>query len=133
MRYLIVSASMGAGHDGVARELASRLSSAGHDVGVVDLIHLQPWRTGVLLRRFYTSMVRYAPWLYELIYRVFFVPHRVQPTVAPAVRLALPELRRVVARYRPDVAVSTFHLAAQALGELRLRGGGEGNSVAVIV
>lgn len=133
MRYLIVSASMGAGHDGVARELASRLSSAGHDAKVVDLIQLEPYGTGVLLRWFYSAMVRYVPWLYELIYRIFFVPHRVQPTASPAVRLALPQLRRVVAQYQPDATISTFHLAAQALGELRQRGQLPVPSIVVLV
>lgn len=121
MRYLIVSASMGAGHDGAARELAGRLSRAGHHAEVADLIGFLPFRLGAMLRAFYSGMLRYAPWLYELTYRLFFVPRRVGPSASPLVLLTLRRLRRTIANHRPDTVVSTFHLAAQAVGELRQR------------
>lgn len=134
MRCLIVSASMGAGHDGVARELAGRLAHTGQHAEVIDLLDLLPLRLGVALRRTYSGMVRYVPWLYELVYRTFFVSRRHrQPTASPVVLLALPRLRRAVARHRPDAVVSTFHLAAQAVGRLRARGGLDVPAAVVLV
>ncbi|HEX5494298.1 MAG TPA: glycosyltransferase [Mycobacteriales bacterium] len=133
MRCLIISASMGAGHDGVARELGSRLSATGDHAEVVDMLDLLPFRLGAGLRRLYSGMVRFTPWLYELVYRVFFVARRRQPTVSPVVLAAMPGLRREVARYRPDVVVSTFHLAAQAVGRLRTGGGLDAPAAVVLV
>ena len=47
---LIVSASMGAGHDGAARELERRLVARGHDVRVVDYLKMVPLRLGGFVR-----------------------------------------------------------------------------------
>ncbi|GGP80889.1 MGDG synthase family glycosyltransferase [Streptosporangium pseudovulgare] len=73
---LILSASMGAGHDAVAAELARRLSAGGVDAEVADVLELLPLRLGAGLRRWYGWMMRSAPWMYALIYRVFFTPGR---------------------------------------------------------
>jgi UDP-N-acetylglucosamine:LPS N-acetylglucosamine transferase len=71
-RYLILSASMGAGHDGVARELAGRLTARGEQAEVLDLLSLLPLGAGRALRGGYQRMLAHAPWLYEAIYRGFF-------------------------------------------------------------
>ncbi|MEU6738336.1 MGDG synthase family glycosyltransferase [Streptosporangium sandarakinum] len=118
---LILSASMGAGHDAVAAELARRLSAGGVDAEVADVLELLPLRLGAGLRRWYGWMMRSAPWLYALIYRVFFTPGRTPP-VSPLTLLAAAGLRRLVRRRPPSEVVSTFHLAAQAAGHLRRRG-----------
>ena len=41
-RFLILSASMGSGHDAVAGETATRLAAAGHDVARADVLSLLP-------------------------------------------------------------------------------------------
>ncbi|GLZ12924.1 hypothetical protein Acsp04_31590 [Actinomadura sp. NBRC 104425] len=125
---LIVSASMGAGHDGVAAELARRLAAAGGAAEVVDLLELLPLGLGGGLRRWYGWMMRSAPWLYALIYRVFFAPppprrhRRACAWDSPLTVLAAARLRRLVAGRRPGEVVTTFHVAAQAAGRLRGRG-----------
>lgn len=120
-RILVLTASMGAGHDGVAAEIARRLRDLGHHVDVVDMLTLYPWRFGDALRLGYGTMLRATPWLYESIYQTFFVGRR-HANVSPAVSFALPQLRRVVAERRPDAVVSTFHLASLATGRLRRSG-----------
>lgn len=120
-RLLILSAGMGAGHDAVAAELARRLTALGADVRVVDVLHLLPLRLGRLLRGSYHWMIRRAPWLYEVIYRVFFLAKRA-PSVSPLTALAGARLLRLVAHRPPDEVISTFHVAAQVTGALR-RGG----------
>lgn len=121
---LVLTASMGGGHDGVAQELARRLRAEGHEVDVHDLLTILPWRLGEGMRAGYRGMLSAAPWLYEAIYRAFFVPHAgaAIPDVSPAVRLAASSLRPIIDARPPDVVVSTFHLAGQAASRLRREG-----------
>ncbi|GLX01407.1 glycosyltransferase [Microtetraspora sp. NBRC 16547] len=118
---LILSASMGAGHDAAAAELARRLAAAGVDAEVTDVLDLLPFRLGAALRGWYGWMMRSAPWSYALIYRAFFASGSV-PSVSPLTVLVAARLRRLLLRRRPDEVVSAFHLAAQAAGHLRARG-----------
>nr|WP_184988287.1 hypothetical protein [Sphaerisporangium rubeum] len=110
---------MGAGHDGVARELAGRLTRDGAQVQVIDVLRLLPLRLGPLLRWWYRTTVQRTPWIYEIVYQVFFV--RRSP-VSPLARLAAPRLRALTTREAPAHVVSTFHLAAQVTGLMRARG-----------
>jgi UDP-N-acetylglucosamine:LPS N-acetylglucosamine transferase len=120
-RLLILTAGMGAGHDEVAAELARRLASDGAKVEIIDVLRLLPFGLGRLLRRGYHCVISRAPWLYQVIYRVFFVAKRA-PSTSPLTILAASPLRRLVARIQPDEVISTFHLAAQMTGRLRSRG-----------
>ncbi|SDH15172.1 UDP-N-acetylglucosamine:LPS N-acetylglucosamine transferase [Nonomuraea jiangxiensis] len=113
---------MGSGHDGVATELAARLAAEGADTEIMDVLRMLPLRLGPALRRGYRWMILHAPWLYDVIYQVFFVGKRAGGT-SPLTALAAPRLRRLVAARAPDEVVSTFHLAAQLTGRLRERGG----------
>ncbi|WP_036320252.1 MGDG synthase family glycosyltransferase [Microbispora sp. ATCC PTA-5024] len=118
---LILSAGMGAGHDRVAAELASRLAARGAGARVLDVLDLLPLRLGAALRGGYRWAVGSAPWLYALTYRVFFVSGRTPP-VSPLTSLLARRLEEVVRRLRPVAVVSTFHVAAQAAGHLRAAG-----------
>ncbi|HET9841308.1 MAG TPA: hypothetical protein VFQ01_04810 [Nocardioides sp.] len=131
-RILLLSASMGSGHDAVAFELAKQCAGRDHETQVVDVLALCPWGTGRMLRAFYQGMLRHAPWLYEAIYRLFFDPcGGPKASVSPAVWLALPGTRRAVRSFHPDVVVSTFHLAGQVVG--RLREGGQAVPSVVVI
>ncbi|MEU8707975.1 galactosyldiacylglycerol synthase [Streptomyces sp. NPDC048565] len=126
-RFLIVSASMGAGHDAVAAELAGRLRADGHRTACVDLLDLLPVGTGRGLRAAYRTALRHCPWAYQAVYAAFFRDHGAPagrrdgwaPDTAPLAAVLEPRLRHVVDRWRPDALVSTFHQAAQVTGRLR--------------
>lgn len=121
-RYLVLTASMGSGHNQVARELAARLAGAG-EVRIVDLLDILPAGIGRALCDGYGGMLRAAPWLYEGIFQTFFVPRgQHQPSTSPLVALAARRLRPLLADYRPTAVVSTFHLAGQVAGRLRAHG-----------
>lgn len=122
-RVLIVSAAMGGGHLQVSRELARRLTERGQVVAVLDLLTVMPRPAARALAWVYPWLVNRAPWLYDLVYRVFFrARQRAGERASVPVRLALPGLARAVDRFDPDVVVSTYHLAALAVGRLRAAG-----------
>lgn len=121
-RVLLLSASMGAGHDAAAAELARRLTARGDEPVLRDLLALLPAGTGRLLRTSYGQMLHHAPWLYQGIYGHFFEPPARRRTRAdPVVVLAERPVRRLLADLAPDAVVATFHLAAQVTGRLRSR------------
>jgi UDP-N-acetylglucosamine:LPS N-acetylglucosamine transferase len=116
----IISASVGAGHDGAAAELARRLGAAGYKTDRYDLLDLLPRSLAQLLTTGYYRQLTAAPWSYQATVRVF---DRAGPTgfAAWAVRGADRPILRLV---RPDTVavVSTYPLASQALGRLRRSG-----------
>lgn len=122
-RILIVTATMGNGHVQVSEELRRRLAERGDAVEVVDFNALLPRGVGAWLQRLYPWLVNRAPWLYDLIYRhIFQGSQRSGGRAQPAVLLAMRRLREAVRDHRPDVVVSTYHLAALAAGRLRHQG-----------
>lgn len=122
-RVLLVTAAMGSGHVQVSREVAQRLGAAGHETRVEDLNDLMVGPTGQWLAHLYPWMVQRAPWLYDGIYRIFFkAPQDGGERVGIPALAAMAGLRRVVREFRPDVVVSTYHIASQALGRLRSDG-----------
>lgn len=120
-RVLIVSASMGAGHDVVANELARRLTSTGANPEVVDLLNLAA-AAGQRLRRTYSTLLRYAPWLYGGAMRLW--AHCPRPLETFTAANAAPfetALATAVSDADPDVIVSVYNLASQCLGRMARR------------
>src|SRR5262249_53781440 len=124
-RFLVLSASMGAGHDAVAVELVRRLEALGCRAERVDVLELLPAGIGAGVRWFYRATLRPPPGGYAGIYRAFFRPGEStlpRPGSAPLAALAEERLLGLVARLRPSAVVPVFHLAAQLTGRLRARG-----------
>jgi UDP-N-acetylglucosamine:LPS N-acetylglucosamine transferase len=116
---LIVSASMGAGHDGAAKELQRRLEACGHRVEVVDFLDAVAFHIGPVLRWFYQVQLRMAPWSYELSYKM--APLLRAPAVMLDTWLTRRKLKRVIKEFRPDAVVSVYPLASLVLGRMRRR------------
>jgi UDP-N-acetylglucosamine:LPS N-acetylglucosamine transferase len=114
---LIVSASMGAGHDGAAKELRRRLEASGHRVEVVDFLDAVAFHIGPLLRWFYQVQLRMAPWSYELSYKM--APVLRAPAVMLDTALTRRKLKRAIRDFRPDAVVSVYPLASLVLGRMR--------------
>jgi len=123
LNILIVSASMGAGHDGAARELRRRLEGTGHGVTLVDYLDAVPLRAGPVVRSSYKWQLRLAPSTYEASYQTWVdKPSRATPLAAALGTVTGPALRRWVTASRPDVIVSTYPLCSLVLGRDRQRG-----------
>ncbi len=123
MNVLIISASMGAGHDGAARELRRRLERDGHEARVVDFLTAFPLGTGRLVRSSYELELRFAPAAYELTYRLWYLlPAMAAPLMWVLSLLTDRRVGRWVTETRADAVVSTYPLASLALGRARRRG-----------
>lgn len=115
---------MGAGHDGAARELERRLVARGHDVRVIDYLHLIPFKLGGFVRWTYLFQLRVLPWTYDLTYKALGVgaPILWGPVVRFMSMSTRRALHRELLRSRPDAIVSTYPLASLVLGRMRKKG-----------
>jgi UDP-N-acetylglucosamine:LPS N-acetylglucosamine transferase len=120
-RITIVSASIGAGHDGAAREIGRRLTGRGFEVTQLDFLDLLPGRTGAFFRRAYAAELAVAPQTWGWLLRAFEHGGPAAMAASAACRLATTSTLDAL-RTQPDVVVCTYPLAAQVLGRLRQRG-----------
>ncbi len=116
---LIISASMGAGHDGVAYELERRLQAAGARTEVVDYLQAMPAGTGWIIKAVYAGQLRYAPATYEWLYAKLDTVRWMEVVASFIAGWGRHSIRRTIRRNRHTLAVSTYPLGGQALGQLR--------------
>jgi processive 1,2-diacylglycerol beta-glucosyltransferase len=122
-RVLVVSAGMGAGHHAAADELVGRLRRDGHAAERVDVLDLGRRGQGRRLQRTYSLLLRRLPWVYDLAMRLWARwPGPLELLTARGAAAYERGLLRQVERFRPDVVVSVYNLASQALGRLRAAG-----------
>jgi UDP-N-acetylglucosamine:LPS N-acetylglucosamine transferase len=120
-RVLIISGSVGAGHDGAARELARRLTERGAHVDQRDWLAAIPRPGQHLLREGYTTSVGYVPAFFEWLFQGIDHTRWVRSTAIAACRLGAAAVREwAVGGY--DAIVSTYPLASQTLGQLKQSG-----------
>ena len=123
VRVVVLTASVGAGHDGPAREIARRLIAAGHQADVVDLVDLAPAGTGRMLRNAFHAQLAWAP---DSWGRLYDATNRAAGTrrsgLATLVRPLARPLARIIAGgpAAPAAAVvSTYPLAGHAVAAAR--------------
>jgi UDP-N-acetylglucosamine:LPS N-acetylglucosamine transferase len=121
-RVLVISGSVGAGHDGAANELAERLRAAGVAVDVRDYLDAVPTWMARLLRDGYTGTVGYVPAAFELFFKLLEKRGVAWRITSALVSLGQRTLQRWVTEHDYDTVISTYPLASQCLGELRERG-----------
>lgn len=119
---LVVSGSVGAGHDGAAHELAARLEHAGVEVAVRDFLEAVPRPMAWVLREGYTSTVQTVPAVFEFVFRGLerrgLLWRLEQRMCAHAART----VARWTAEFEPDAVVATYPPAVQTIGALRADG-----------
>ena len=120
-RVAIVSASVGAGHDGAAAELARHLTTQGYTVDRFDLLDLLPAHLGRTVQEAYHRMLVRAPWAYQRIYSSTERAGGGGPVARALLRTAQ---NRVLRALPPGTGavVSTYPGASRVLGNLRLDG-----------
>lgn len=119
-RVVILSATVGQGHEGAARELARRLRARGVVAEVHDYLDALPRAGRWVLRDLYGPTVQHAPRVFEWLFGALEQRGWVQRLTAWVCRTA----RRTVLGWSrgADVVVSTYPLAAQTVGALRQAG-----------
>lgn len=120
-RIVIISASVGAGHDGAASELADRLGAYGCAVDRVDFLDLLPAHLGRAISSGYHRLLAHAPGAYQ---RIYAATERAGGS-GPGARALLRSAEQRTLRALPAdtrAVVSTYPGASQVLGALRLKG-----------
>lgn len=124
-RILIVTASVGEGHDLPARTLAAQLRAERPDVEVETVDGLAPMGRAIVAVSETAPRVVFFRfgWLWDLGFWFFagFSPTR-RLTQAALTRVGGPGLLRLVEAHRPDVVVSTYPHTTEVLGRLRRSG-----------
>lgn len=120
VRISIVSGSVGAGHDGVARELARRLRARGHQVEIHDLLDGFPLAVRILLSSAYVLTIQIAPFIYESTCWLAENSRIFQRLADAVCCTACRWLERAVAE--ADLVVATYPPAGRAVGRLKQTG-----------
>src|SRR5438445_7049675 len=120
-RVLVISGSVGAGHDGAAAELIARLRAGGVSADRRDYLDALPARWRYLLREGYVATVGYVPALFEWLFRGLEQSRRVQWAADRLCGLARSAVLDWVDRGY-EIVVSTYPLASQTLGQLKAAG-----------
>ncbi len=120
-RVLVISARMGAGHDGAAKELCVRLEQRGHQTRMVDFLDASP-SVGKFLKKTYELQLSKAPWSYELLYRIWTWSRALTPPLVFILSLFFERrLRQWADDYQADVIVTTYPFASVVLGRARIK------------
>lgn len=114
---LIISGSVGAGHDGAARVLASRLRDVGVSVDVRDYLDALPPPIRTVLRRGYTASIRFRPGVLQWL----FTSAEQASWMAALIDWMCWVAQRKVRKWKKDasVVVSTFPFASLTIGRLK--------------
>src|SRR5258708_7790404 len=107
----VVSASIGAGHDGAAREIGRRLTGLGYEVRNMDFLDLLPGRVGPAIRRAYATELALAPRTWGWLLGALGHGRVASAVSATACRMAATRARSALGS-GASVVVSTYPLAS---------------------
>jgi UDP-N-acetylglucosamine:LPS N-acetylglucosamine transferase len=120
-RVVVLSASVGGGHDGAAGELARRLRAAGLVVDRCDYLDLLPAAVRRLMRDGYRRQLNVAPATFEWMFEALQRSRRLANVSASGAALAGTAALRVIGT-SCALVVSTYPAASHTLGWLRRSG-----------
>ncbi len=132
-KILILTASVGGGHEAAGRAVRSELERAGYDATISDGLQAMSRTLNWMLVRGYCSQVQHEPRSLATVFA--FTSHKIG---AATVRVLMGSLyagrlhRKVLSKDAPDLVISTYPLVTAALGRLRKDGRLRAPVVAVI-
>ena len=116
-RILVLTASIGAGHDGPAKELARRLQFRGAHVMLVDLVDVAPF--GQSLRRAFRGVLTRNPRRWGRICASFEKSPRLPVAARVLIALAGRRVAQVIDEDSIDLVVSTYLFGGRVMGAAR--------------
>ncbi len=119
LKVLILSVALGGGHEAASRSICTELERAGHQAVMVDGLRQMSPSFDRALRWIYLAQLRYAPWSYELFFRILTFPVTARLLRNGFGMLFGHRLLETIRREQPDVVVPTYPLVIGALGHLR--------------
>jgi processive 1,2-diacylglycerol beta-glucosyltransferase len=118
-KVLVVSARMGAGHDGAAAQICERLEARGFETKVVDFLDANV-RIGKFLYDTYHFQMEKSPWSYELLYLLWSkVRSLSKVTTFLLGSLFEKQIRAWAEEFQADAVVTTYPFASVVLGRAR--------------
>lgn len=121
-RVMIVSASIGEGHNATGNALAEAIGRLWPQARIdwVDMLDEMGFGSGPLFRGVYAGSVRRSPWLYDFFYRRVRIHRWLQLFSKRLIGAwAGRTLARVIAAAEPEIVVSTYPMATTGLEWLR--------------
>ncbi len=122
---LVLTASVGAGHNSAARAIVEGLSEASPDIQVecLDVLTLTPWFFRMYYAGGYATTVTRFPFFYGLGYKITNIPQKPTRSLPErrrlfTERLAMRRVVKYVRKFDPDLIVHTHFLAPPLLGRL---------------
>ncbi|MBP2653229.1 MAG: ugtP 1 [Firmicutes bacterium] len=119
-KVLVVSASVGAGHDQAAKAVAAGIERRCEaEIEIVDFMGAGNSYLNMLVKEAYLKVIGFSPNLYELLYRWAQTPQRyfkVQDMVARTMKRAM---LRLCQEYRPNIVICTHPFPLSAAAYLR--------------
>jgi len=116
--FVVVSASIGAGHDAAAAEITRQLRSSGATVDRVDFLDLLPAGWGRTVKQTYARQLAHAPASWGWLLDAMGGPRATRSAAWLSERAASAGLSAAIPPGTTGV-ISTYPLASQALGRLR--------------
>lgn len=123
-KIMIVSASVGAGHNQAARAVAAginRLYPAAR-IDIVDFMGEENSYLNTLVKEIYLKMISVSPNVYDLLYRWFQAPRKYAKVENLMARTMRRTMLRLYRRHRPDMIVCTHPFPCGAAAYLSRTG-----------
>lgn len=126
MKFLIMTAAFGTGHNQVANALAEAVSVLGHTADVVDALAVGSPLVSKCLTGGFIQILNKAPVIYRVAYDRTELPGHLDGlkriSVGTLTKLIWPRLKELLAHTQPDVVVGTHPFVLGVLANLRRTG-----------
>jgi UDP-N-acetylglucosamine:LPS N-acetylglucosamine transferase len=120
-RILILTGSVGAGHDNAARELKRKLEDRGAVVNVRDYIDALPFALKYIIKDKYSTTMQNVPWLFNALFKLLEYSWIQYILNIIVIWPSQGKVRMWATEFKFDAVVSTYPVSSQALGWLRSR------------
>ena len=120
MKILIVTASVGSGHEKAAKAVAQGISKfmPDSDVTMIDYMSSSTSLLNAAMKRIYLCMLRFVPYLYECIYNFTAGPKESGYLNALMAVCMSRTMKGLINRYDPEIIICTHPFPADAISHL---------------